>query len=133
MGMNINWSLNVQVTGGPTFGAAQTFEVEAYDPILVTIAAGAADVAVDVQPSDSDQVSLLLVRADPSPAEGETLTYSVDGGAADVALDAPQLLVGDGMVGLLGAAPKRLTFTSTMAADTEVLIFVARSAIVPPP
>jgi hypothetical protein len=128
MATKINWSLSVQVVGGPTFGAAQSFEVEAYDPIVVTIPAGGTDIGVDVQPSDADQVRLMLVRANPGPADGETLTYSVDGGASDISLDAPQFLVGQGLIGLLAAAPEKLTFTSTMAADTEILIFVARSA-----
>lgn len=132
MGVKINWSVNVKVDGGPTSAAAATIDVEAYDPIVVTIPAGAAGVEVDVQPGDANQVQLLLVRANPGPAEGEELTYSVDGGVADIALDAPQLLVGQGMVNLLGAAPRRLAFTSTMTADTEISIFVARTATTPP-
>ncbi len=132
MAAKINWSVNVKVDGGPTLGAAATLDVEAYDPIAVTIPAGASGVEVAVQPSDVEQVELLLIRASPGPAEGEELTYSVDGGAADIALDAPQLLVGQGLINLLGAAPRQLAFTSTMAADTEVSIFVARAATTPP-
>ena len=133
MGAKVNWSVSVKVTGGPTIGAAATLDDEAYYPIEVTIPAGADGVEVDVQPSDADQVQLLLIRASPGPGEGEELTYSVDGGAADIALDAPQLLVGQGLVNLLGAAPRKLAFTSTMAADTDVSIFVARSATAPNP
>jgi hypothetical protein len=103
MSEKINWTLNVQVVGGPKISASQTLIVDAYDKIDVVIPGGDSTTpgtaTVEVQPGGSGQVQFLLIT---SSLYDANLTYSVDGGSA-IQLDAPQLLMGNGAIGLLGS------------------------------
>jgi hypothetical protein len=122
MSEKISWTLNVQVEGGPSVSASQSITVDAYDKIQVTV--GTQDTkAVEVQPGDADRVRFLLISSDQF---GDDLTYKVDAGGSDIKVDAQQLLIGDGAVGLLGAAPKTLTFTNNLAQDANIEILVGR-------
>jgi hypothetical protein len=125
MSEKINWTLNVQVVGGPKISAAQTVTVDAYDKIQVTIGAGAADEEVDVQPGGAGRVQFLLISSDQF---GDDLTYKVDPAGNAIELDAPQLLIGDGAVGLFGAPPTTLGFTNNLAQDANIEILVGRNA-----
>ena len=126
MSEKINWTLNVQVVGGPKISAAQTVTVDAYDKIQVTIGAGAADEEVDVQPGGAGRVQFLLISSDQF---GDDLTYKVNNAGDDIKLDAQQLLIGDGAVGLLGTSPPTtLGFTNNLAQDANIEILVGRNA-----
>jgi len=122
MSEKISWTLNVQVEGGPSVSASQSITVDAYDKIQVTV--GTQDTkTVEVQPGEADRVRFLLISSDQF---GDDLTYKVDAGGSDIKVDAQQLLIGDGAVGLLDAAPKTLTFTNNLAQDANIEILVGR-------
>lgn len=128
----ISWNLAVAVTNGPKAQDQRQIEVEAYDKVVVTVPgnepASNKKVTVEVQPSAAANVSFLYIS---STRYGDKLTYTVDGGgAANVALDGPHLLSGAGMVGLLGAAPKKLDLFNRLGKDNdvEVTILVGRKA-----
>lgn len=123
--MPINVTLTVQVVEGPSIAAIRTIDVDAYDKIQVTIEAGAAGKKVEVQPGGAGRVQLLVIT---SSEFGELLTYKVNGAGDDVILDAEQVFMGDGGVGLLGAVPETLFFTNGLANDVDVVILVGRNA-----
>jgi hypothetical protein len=126
MSEKINWTLNVQVVGGPKISAAQTVTVDAYDKIQVTIGTGAADEVVDVQPGGAGRVQFLLISSDQF---GDDLTYKVNNAGDDIKLDAQQLFIRDGAVGLLGTSPPTtLGFTNNLAQDANIEILVGRNA-----
>jgi hypothetical protein len=126
MSEKINWTLNVQVTAGPKIQATQTMTVDAYDKIDVSIVDGVADEEVQVQPGGAEQVHFLLIYSD---QYGDSLTYKInDPGATPVKLDALQLLMGEGAVGLLEAAAVKLFFSNSMGKDAAVQILVGRKA-----
>jgi hypothetical protein len=119
----INWTLNVQVVGGPKISASQTTTVDAYDKIQVTVEAGETDKVVEVQPGPVGRVQFLSIG---SKQFGDDLTYKVNAAGGPISLDAQQLLIGDGAVGLLGAAPETLSFTNNLAEPVDIEILVGR-------
>lgn len=125
MAEKIAWTLSVQVTQGPKIADGKTIEVDAYDKVDVTIAAG-TNRTVQVQPGGAGQVQLLLVKAS---EYGTNLTYKVNDPAnPSIALDALLLLMGNGAVGLLGAAPTSLIFSNGLANDVSIQVLVGRNA-----
>jgi len=129
MSEKINWTLNVQVVGGPKNSASSTVIVDAYDKIGVAVAAGDTE-EVEIQPGNAGRVQFLLIS---SNKFDDQLTYKVNNAGTDISLDAVQLLVGDGAVGLLPAAPKSLAFTNDLAEDVDIEVLVGRKALAPPP
>jgi hypothetical protein len=136
MSEKINWTLNVQVLGGPKISAVQTLTVEAYDKIEVKILgneeATPGEATVEVQPGDLDDIKLLLISSD---QYGSKLKYTVKdsggtAGATGVELDSLQVLVGKGAVGMLGVTPVTLEFSNGMGVnkDANVTILVGRMA-----
>jgi hypothetical protein len=126
MAEKINWTLNVQVVGGPKMSAFQTVTVDAYDKIGVTVPVGETDKEVEVQPGPAGRVQFLLISSDQF---GDDLTYKVNNAGDAIKLDAQQLLIGDGAVGLLGASPpETLSFTNDLAQDANIEILVGRNA-----
>lgn len=119
-------TMKVEVAGAGTSSATHTVEAEAYDKIEVTVPAGSTgspkQVTVQVQPGAAGQVQLLLITAD---SYSDDLSYAADGGSS-VTLDAPQLLVGAGAVGLLGAV-QSIEF-SNEGDEVGVQILVGRDA-----
>jgi hypothetical protein len=140
----INWTLDVQITGGPKISVPRAVNVEAYDKIEVDILAATdastpTTATVDVQPGGTDQVKFLLITSSVYNAD---LTYTADDtdpAIPTIALDEPQLLMGDheeGAVGLLGAAPQSLIFSNGIwnegaGQSVSVQILVGRDAIAP--
>src|SRR5262245_13212003 len=109
MPVNIAWALNVQILQGPNLAAANQVEVDAYDKINVTIAVGAADKSVELQPGGSGQVHFLLIR---SNVYDDGLTYKVNNTAnPSHKLNDLLLLSGKGNVALLDPAPHSLFFS----------------------
>jgi hypothetical protein len=124
---NITWQFQAAIPGGPAFTISQpNIAVQAYDVASATVAAGASNVDVAVQPSSSPgDVVFVVVSSDTYDAG---LTYKVDGGASAHALDAPHVLLGAGAVGLMngGAAPQKLTFSSALAKDALIQVVAGR-------
>ena len=130
MSIKINWALNVQVADGPRVVTADAVDVDAYDNIEVVVpkhqnnADGTA--TVDVQPGDQSHVMFLLIKAD--TYQNSPVSYTVEGSNKSVKLDAQQVLIGAGAVGLLDGAPTKLTFTNTGATDATIRILIGRKA-----
>lgn len=132
MSEKIKYSIDVQVVGGVKISASQTFTVDAYDKIEVTVADGASDEDIEVQPGSAGQVQFLLIQSD---KYGDNLTYSVNAAEADptkrIKLDSQQLFVGTGNVGLLGGSPQKLFFYNSLGENTVIKILVGRKATTP--
>lgn len=123
--MPINVTLSVQVVDGPSLSAVRTVQVDAHDKILITIAAGAANKIVEVQPGGVGRVKLLAITASQF---SDQLTYKVNNAGDPVKLDSEQIFIGDGAVGLLGDAPETLSFSNALTEDVNVAILVGRKA-----
>jgi hypothetical protein len=127
----IDWNFNVVVAGGPKFSASRSVQVDAYDKVDATIpkkeGGNAGTATVNVQPSGEGKVQILLIT---SSVYDDKLTYKVDGGS-DIKLDEPQLLVGDGVVGLLNKTQKQFVFKNELdpPAEASVQILVGRNAV----
>ena len=120
MAEQVLWTVSLRAVNGPQINTSGNFQVEAYDKVDVTIAAG-GNQQVDLFPGAAGALRcLVIVPALPD----EQLTYDVGGTA--VALDAPHVLLG-GAVGLAGDATS-LTFDNQTAVDATISIFVGRDA-----
>jgi hypothetical protein len=129
MSEKINWTLNVQVVEGPTISMSQTMIVDAYDKIEVIVSDGSADEDIEIQPGGAGQVQFLMIRSDKYDSH---LTYKVNAAdAKPIILDALQVLVGDGAIGLLGAAPEKLFFSNGTGVNATIEILVGRKATTP--
>jgi hypothetical protein len=123
-------TLRTDVSGAGTTSATFTLaNIEAYDRINVT-APASDSVEVEVQPGGSGQVQLIFITAG---TYSDNLTYTVTGGEADVALNAPHIFVGSGAVALLGSTQNTITFTNGETSDIDVEILVGRDATPPSP
>ena len=128
----INWGVSVQIVGGPKIAASQTVSVDAYDKIEVVVADGTDGKEVQVQPGGAGQVQFLLIGSNKYDA---ALTYSVNAPEANqddrIKLDALQVLIGEGAVGLLGDSPQTLYFYNHVGQDAAIQILVGRKATTP--
>ena len=128
MGKKIVLTLSSKVPGGPNISLAEEIEIDAYDKIDVLVEAGQSK-SVEVQPNAGDKVQFLLIRSD---RYGDDLTYKVNGAGDDVILDTPQVFVGKGSIGRLGAAPETLDIDNSLTGDLEgdaaIEILVGREA-----
>ena len=124
MPVRIRWSFEAVVPDGPTVSLARTVRVDAVDRIVKAVDAGET-VAAEVQPSAADDVRLLVITAD---AYGADLTYRVGTSTQDIALDAPQIFAGAGMIGRLPSDPRRLTFTNGLGDPVTLTVLVGRIA-----
>ncbi len=123
----INWSLNVQIEGGPKAIKNDSLAVEAYDKIRVLVVAGAIDKEIALQPVVG-QVKFLIITSD---KYDETLAYKVNDSATPVReanLDGPQMFIGKGAVSLLHPEPERFFFTNGLTEDAEIEIIIGRDA-----
>lgn len=124
MPVQIRWKLNVDVADGPSIALGEALSVEAFDKIEAKVLA--AGVTVDLQPGD--HVRFLLIT---SNVYSDKITYEVEGGAKGVKLDAPQLFVGAGAVGLLDKPPKKLIFKNAFPVpkpEPIIQILIGRDA-----
>jgi hypothetical protein len=127
MSEKINWTLNVQVVGGPRYSTSSAVTVDAYDKIQITVDAQDTDKVVEVQPGAAGRVQFLLIS---SNQFGDDLTYKVNNTGNAIQLNAQHLLVGEGAVGLLGASsPNTVSFTNklTPPQDVNIEILVGRN------
>jgi len=126
----IQWTLNLQVPGGPRLAQTGVLDVEAYDKVSVTLEVGGPGVNVDVQPATAaGQVTLLALTAS---AYDPALTYSVDEGTTTIPLEAPVALIGAGAVGLLDPTPQRLHLDNGTNVPQTFEILVGRAAALLP-
>jgi hypothetical protein len=130
---SINWSLNVQVIGGPKVMASDTIDkIEAYDKIKVYIDEGTETSTVkevEIQPGKDGRVKFLLIKSDNySISESEKLTYTVNDLETDIELDALQVFIGNGAVMLLTEEPEKLVFTNKLNTPVSIEILVGRMA-----
>ena len=124
---NITGQFSATVPGGPALSLKLQIPYQSYDVTSAPIAANAANVVLDVQPSTTPgDVVFVVVYSD---LYGAGLTYEVDGGGTAYALDAPHLMMG-GAVNYMNAVapPQKLTFTSTLAKDANVTVVVGRKS-----
>ncbi|HUW66484.1 MAG TPA: hypothetical protein VMW20_00365 [Candidatus Nanoarchaeia archaeon] len=128
---SINWSLNIQVIGGPKVMASDTKEIEAYDKIEVTIEADTTDKEVEIQPGGADKVQFLLIKSDTYSSDVEKLTYKVNELTTIIELDALQVFIGNGAVELLTEPPEKLVFTNKFLTPVSIEILVGRMATSP--
>jgi len=98
--------------------------VDAYDKIGVKVQDGETE-TVEIQPGDEGRVQFLLINSD---WLGDALTYKVNAQGDAIKLDAPQVLVGDGAVGLLGEPPNSLEVTNDSTQEANIEIIVGRKA-----
>lgn len=125
MSIDINWSLNIAVTGGPRIGLNNKppLVIDAYDVVTTTLAANATGVNVDLQPSGGAGDVVLLAMS--SDLYDPTLTYDPGGGAQP--LDAPLFLIGTGAIAMLGATPPTsLSFDNGINTPVNIQILVGR-------
>jgi hypothetical protein len=128
----------IKINGSQVTSLSRSIEVEATDSITINVR-GTADASgpdtdkeVELQPtSTSGQVTFIGITADRYDAN---LKYKVNAiGNPEVPLDQPQVLLGEGAVGLLDntEAPTSLFFSSNIAENAEIQILVGRDATPP--
>ncbi|MGB8020415.1 MAG: hypothetical protein WCF04_04240 [Candidatus Nanopelagicales bacterium] len=121
----INWSFSVAVANGPRVTGSDSLDVDAYDKASITLAAGDANVDVQIQPSTTaGRVRVLIIGAS---AYDDAISFSADSGATSFALDGPVVLIGSGAVGLLAGAPQTLRLSNGTQDDVTVDILVGRN------
>ncbi len=124
----INWTVNVQVVGGPAISETRTIEVDAYDKVEVVIEDGSTDKEVQVQPG-STGVRFLMIKTD---NYGDKLKYKVNDGTSstsDIQLDSPiHLFIGSGSIALFGKAPIKFLFSNSLGKNASIKILAGRDA-----
>jgi hypothetical protein len=125
--IDITYSLNLQLPGGPKFTFNDKVSVEAYDLLSVDVPPGTEWMTVHVEPDDlSNMVLTLINRTDKN---GKDLYYKVNDGQK-VALSGLNVVLGTGAHGLLKAAPQTLKFNTTGDQPAQVTILIGRKASV---
>lgn len=135
MSTTMKSTIKVEIEGAGTLSATHSIDVHAFDKIEINVPpelSGTAGTAVvNAQPGGEGQVKLLLITASEYSNESNELSYSVTGGTSDIVLDAPQLLVGDGALKLLGDTQNTFTFSNGFSSEIGIQILVGRNAIAP--
>jgi len=134
MAHNINWSFITQIGGGPSLSLSEILTVGAYDVINVEIDAATAatptvEKAVEVQPSASGKVQLLVITANVYHAD-----LSCRGGGLPAPptpppsfkLKAPLVLVGAEVLDALKLSQQNLTFSHKLTQKVTLTIIVGR-------
>lgn len=135
MSTTMKSTIKVEIEGAGTLSAIHSIDVHAFDKIEISVPAESGgtpgSAVVDVQPGGAGRVKLLLITASQYSNESKELSYSVTGGTSDILLDAPQLLVGDGALKLLGTTQNVFTFSNEFSSATKVQILTGRNAVAP--
>lgn len=129
MAIDITTNFVATVAGGPSLGRSFKLAVDAFDLVDVSIADGAADEAVELQPGGAGQVQFLLVLAD---SYDPALSYKINAATnPSHDLDRELLLAGEGALGLLDDPPNELLFTNANGTGQaiSVRVLVGRKAI----
>ena len=126
----VTTTLSIAIAGGQTVAASSgVIEAEATGQIDVDLEADNSEVTVEIQPSASSQLHVLLLS---SSFYGSDLTYVFSDGTTDAAdtltLDGPQMFSA-GNLGAIGVNPTQIKLTMAASGeDATVSIFVARDA-----
>lgn len=126
----ITTTLSVAIAGGKTVTASSgVIEAEATGQIDIDLVADGSEVTVEIQPSASSQLYVLLLS---STYYGADLTYVFSDGTTDAAdtltLDGPQMFSA-GNLAAIGVNPTQIKLTmASSGEDATVSIFVARDA-----
>lgn len=125
MAFDITTNFTANVAGGPSIARGFKLTVDAVDLVDVSVADGAADEEIELQPGGAGQVQFLLLVAD---SYDPALTYKVNKAAnPSHDLDRELLLVGDGALGLLVDPPKSLLFSNGTGKAITVRALVGRN------
>lgn len=133
----INWSLSVEVQGGPRIAERGSVAVEAYGKVQATVekktsAGKIVPAELEIQPTAPAGVQLLLITSDVYDPE---LTYCAGTKKSDPSkrtpLDAPQLFVGAGALKLLGSDITKFFFYNNLdgGKKASISIIVGRTAM----
>lgn len=126
----ITTTLSVAIAGGKTVTASsKVIEAEATSNIDIALLADDTEVTVEIQPSASSQIHVLLLS---STYYGPKLTYVFSDGTTDavdtLTLDGPQMFSA-GNLAAIGVNPTQIKLTMASAGTAAtVSIFVARDA-----
>ncbi len=126
----VTTTLSIAIAGGQTVAASSgVIEAEATGQIDVDLEADNSEVTVEIQPSASSQLHVLLLS---SSFYGSDLTYVFSDGTTDAAdtltLDGPQMFSA-GNLAAIGVNPTQIKLTMAASGeDATVSIFVARDA-----
>jgi hypothetical protein len=127
---NIKTAINLTVEGGqPVYALSDEIAAEAVSYLIIDLARGDTDLVVEVQPSVSSQLHLMLLT---SSIYTSDLTYRFSDGSTDAAvaltLDGPHLYSA-GNLAAFGVDPLQIKLTLAGAGeDAQVSLFVARDA-----
>lgn len=126
----VTMSITAAIAGGQAVTASSgIIEAEATGQIDIELAADDNEVTVEIQPSASSQLYVLMLS---STYYGAALTYVFSDGTTDasttLSLDGPQLFSA-GNLGAVGVNPTQIKLTMAASGeDATVSIFVARDA-----
>lgn len=125
MPATISYVASVLAAAGPKVAFAETFEVEAYNRLSVTVKANTSSAKVSLGTADS---TLRLMLVDSTKYHASDVTFHIDDeNTKNFVLDMPMLIAGQAAVALLGTtAPASLTFKNDLDEDITVNIFIAR-------
>jgi hypothetical protein len=128
MSITINYANTVQVNGRLTQSASGTVTTEAFVEINVRVPAAEgeapSELNVSVLSGDAEIRFLSITSSVLDPG----LTYSVQGGTADIQLDSDQVFSGAGMLSLLGASPTQLSFSNGTPREARIRMIVGAQA-----
>lgn len=129
----VTTTLSVSIAGGQTVSVSSgVIDAEATGQIDIELAADDTEVTVEIQPSASSQIYVLLLS---STYYAPDLTYVFSDGTTDAAdtltLDGPQMFSA-GNLGAIGVNPTQIKLTmASSGEDATISIFVARHATPP--
>lgn len=136
MADNINWTVSIQVPGGPKTSISHTIPFEAYDSIRVSLPKKSnhdpATQEVKVQPdTDEGKVNFLAIMSD---NYDDNLTFKVNdkNNQGVIKLNQPLIFAGTEVVGLLAQffgsqAPVTLFFSNDTSKNFEIWVIVGRN------
>ena len=131
MPTSIAWTSSAEVSTGISIQGGQAVLADAIDQVSVSVPAKPESdppvpVEVDVQPSN--QADDLRFFGLVSSRYGDAITLSVDGGTADIPVEAPVFAMGGAVAKMLGAPPQKVTLVNGTDSAIEVTILVGRLA-----
>ena len=136
MAKSINWTINVQIDGGPGFSATESAAVDAYDsfdiPVEVISKTQNKPKHIFVHPGVADgPVQFFLIK---SNTYGDDLTYSIDTEEDDknkrIKLNRLQAFMGAEVVKKLGTTIKDIYVYNELGSEVNIQILVGRVAAV---
>lgn len=119
----VNWSVEVDVGGGPSVSAASSFLAEAYAVVEIT-ADGGNSVTEAFQAAPVGELEFIFITA--TRYADADLEFVL--GGETVALDQPQLYSGAGMLSRFAADVSDITVNNDLADSVTVSVLVGRAA-----